>query len=278
MLSDIIKSATKKSGMPEDWLTLLETRSDVKELLNLDQYVDLVIPRGSNEFVKYIKKNTRIPVLGHADGICHVYVAADADIKIAVDIAFDSKVQYPAVCNAMETLLVDKGVAKKYLPEIEKAYKKARVELRGDPKVQKIINCNSASEKDWHTEYNDLILSIKIVADIQEAINFINFYGSKHTDVIVTKNRESAQKFMALVDSANVFWNCSTRFSDGFRYGLGAEVGISTNKIHARGPVGLEGLIIYKWVMIGNGQTVTEYSGESSKKFKHVKLNKKFSL
>jgi glutamate-5-semialdehyde dehydrogenase len=247
-------------------------------MLTLDKQIDLIIPRGSNEFVKYILDHTRIPVLGHADGICHVYIDSEAELKKALKISYDSKVQYPAVCNSMETLLVNRDIAKDFLPEIRQALQSQGVELRGDKNVKKIITCKIATKKDWSTEYNDLILSIKIVNGLEEAIDHINYYGSGHTDTIVTENKSKAKLFMDLVDSANVFWNVSTRFSDGYRYGLGAEVGISTNKIHARGPVGLEGLIIYKWKMIGNGQTVDEYFGEKGSKFIHRKLNKQFPI
>ena len=240
-------------------------------MLSLDEYIDLIIPRGSNEFVRYIMNNTNIPVLGHAEGICHVYVDSDANLDMAVNIVVDSKRQYVAVCNAAETLLVDDGIAEKFLPKVKTALEQRNVELRGCPKTAAIIDVKLATEQDWSTEYLDLILSIKIVAGLDEAIEHINRYGSRHTDSIITANKEKAEKFMNLVDSANVFWNCSTRFSDGYRYGLGAEVGISTNKIHARGPVGLEGLVIYKWKLFGSGQIVADYT-EGIKKFSHKKL------
>ena len=210
-------------------------------MLAMSEYIDLIIPRGSNEFVRYIMNNTDIPVLGHAEGICHVYVDGDADIDMAVNITVDSKCQYVAVCNAAETLLVDSKIAKKFLPKIKTALEQKGVELRGCERTAAIIDVKPATEKDWSTEYLDYIISIKVVDGVDEAIEHINRYGSRHTDTIVTANKNNAERFMDLVDSANVFWNCSTRFSDGYRYGLGAEVGISTNKIHARGPVGLEG-------------------------------------
>jgi len=216
--------------------------------------------------------NTNIPVLGHADGICHVYVDGDADLDMAVKITVDSKCEYVAVCNAAETLLVDSKIAKEFLPKLKVALEQYEVELRGCEKTVSIIDVKPATEQDWSTEYLDLILSIKVVDGIDAAIEHINHYGSAHTDAIVTSNKEKAEKFMNLVDSANVLWNCSTRFSDGYRYGLGAEVGISTNKIHARGPVGLEGLTIYKWKLMGNGQIVANYT-EGRKKFCHKKLN-----
>jgi len=272
ILAEIIAQAGEKVGLPKGWIQLLETRQDVAEMLALDEYIDLIIPRGSNQFVRYIMDNTTIPVLGHAEGICHVYVDGDADLDMAVNIVVDSKCQYVAVCNAAETLLVDDKIAKKFLPRIKAALEQKGVELRGCPKTAAVIDIRPATEQDWSTEYLDYILSIKVVAGLGEAIEHINRYGSRHTDAIVTADKEKAEKFMNLVDSANVFWNCSTRFSDGYRYGLGAEVGISTNKIHARGPVGLEGLVIYKWKLIGTGQIVADYCGPNAKKFTHKKI------
>jgi glutamate-5-semialdehyde dehydrogenase len=270
ILAGIIERAAKEY-LPNGWIQLLETREDVAEMLKLDEYIDLVVPRGSNQFVKFIMDNTNIAVLGHAEGICHVYIDGDADIEMAVKITVDSKCQYVAVCNAAETLLVDEKIAKEFLPKVKTALDKQQVEIRGCEKTRKIIDVKEATEKDWRTEYLDLIISIKIVNGLDEAIEHINKYGSKHTDAIVTSDKVRAEKFMDLVDSANVFWNCSTRFSDGFRYGLGAEVGISTNKIHARGPVGLEGLMIYKWKLLGTGQTVEEYA-TGEKNFTHKRL------
>jgi glutamate-5-semialdehyde dehydrogenase len=272
ILSDTIRETCEKAGMPKGWLGLMETRAEVTEILKMDEYIDLLIPRGSNEFVRHIMNNTNIPVLGHAEGICHVYVDGEADLEMAVNIVVDSKCQYVAVCNAAETLLVDEKIAKKFLPKVKAALEEKNVELRGCKKTASIIKVTPATEKDWSTEYLDYIISIKVVDGLDEAIEHINRYGSRHTDTIVTANKGKAKKFMDLVDSANVFWNCSTRFSDGFRYGLGAEVGISTNKIHARGPVGLEGLVIYKWKLIGSGQIVADYSGNDAKKFTHKKL------
>jgi len=272
ILAEIIADAGNKAGIPRGWIGLLETRADVAEMLKMDEYIDLLVPRGSNEFVRHIMDNTNIAVLGHADGICHVYVDGDADLDMAVNVAFDSKCQYVAVCNAAETLLVDEKVASAYLPKVKEALEEKGVEIRGCEKTQAIIDVSAATEEDWATEYLDLIISIKVVSGIDEAIEHINKYGSGHTDAIVTSDKAKACEFLELVDSANVFWNCSTRFSDGFRYGLGAEVGISTNKIHARGPVGLEGLLIYKWKLLGKGQVVADYSGSSSKKFTHKKL------
>jgi glutamate-5-semialdehyde dehydrogenase len=276
ILAEIIYEASLQTGLPKGWLGLLETREDVKAMLALDEYIDLVIPRGSNAFVRFIMDNTRIPVLGHADGICHVYVDRAADLAKAVRIAFDSKCQYAAVCNAMETLLVDWSVAQEFLPRVKSEYDQAGVELRGDKDTRGIIDCAAADEEDWRTEYNDMILSIKIVAGLDEAMEHINTYGSHHTDAIVTEDAATARRFLAMIDSANVFWNCSTRFADGYRYGLGAEVGISTNKIHARGPVGLEGLLTYKWKLIGCNHIVADYSGSEARTFSHRSLGKKF--
>jgi glutamate-5-semialdehyde dehydrogenase len=273
ILTDIIYEASAKAQMPEGWIQLLETRQDVAQMLALDANIDLIVPRGSNDFVRYIMDNTNIPVLGHADGICHVYTDGGADPDMAVNITVDSKCQYVAVCNAAETLLVDKQIAGQFLPKIKAALEKNNVELRGCPQTQSIIEVRAATEQDWSTEYLDYILSIKVVDGVDAAIDHINKYGSGHTDTIVTNDKEKAERFMALVDSANVFCNCSTRFSDGFRYGLGAEVGISTNKIHARGPVGLEGLVIYKWKLIGAGQVVADYSGGNAKRFTHKKIS-----
>jgi glutamate-5-semialdehyde dehydrogenase len=265
------KTEDRGTGIPIGWIQLLETRQHVAEMLKLDDYIDLVIPRGSNEFVRYIMNHTNIPVLGHAEGICHVYVDAGANIDMAVKIAVDSKCQYVAVCNATETLLVDSKIAKEFLPKIKTAFDAKQVELRGCKKTRSIIKVKPATEKDWSTEYLDYILSIKVVDGINEAIEHINRYGSHHTDAIVTQDKATAERFLDLVDSAGVFWNCSTRFSDGYRYGLGAEVGISTTKIHARGPVGLEGLVIYKWKLLGSGQIVADYA-EGKKKFTHKKI------
>ena len=278
LLTEIISQASEKAGIPAGWIGLLETREDVTEMLKLDEYIDLIVPRGSNEFVRYIMDNTRISVMGHADGICHVYVDGEADIDMAVKIAVDSKCQYPAVCNAMETLLVDEAIAESFLPRVKDALLERDVEIRGCGRTVEIIDCKPATEEDWRTEYLDYILSIRVVGGIDEAIEHINKYGSGHTDAIVTQDKGKASRFISLVDSGDVFVNCSTRFSDGFRYGLGAEVGISTNKIHARGPVGLEGLLIYKWHLVGNGHIVGDYSGADGKKFKHCKIDKDFII
>jgi len=261
--------------VPADSVQLLQTRADVLELLSLDRDVDLIIPRGSYELVRYITEHSRIPVLGHGEGICHVYVDRSADIEKALDIAYDAKVQYPAVCNAAETLLVHEDIATKFLPEAVARLKKAGVEIRADAKAASLLPGDKivrATEADWSTEYGDLILSIKIVPDIDSAIEHINRYGSRHTDAIVTEDEAAAEKFMNEVDSAGVFQNASTRFADGFRYGFGAEVGISNSKLHARGPMGLEGLTTYKYKLYGNGHTVAPYA-RGEKHFKHRRLD-----
>lgn len=275
ILAEIISEASYKAGIPDGWLGLMESRQDVAQMLSLSGDIDLIIPRGSNEFVQHIMNNTTIPVLGHADGICHVYVDDKADVQMAVDITVDSKCQYVAVCNAAETLLVHKDIAGQFLPKAKQALEAKDCEIRGCEKTQKIIDVKPATDEDFKTEYLDYIISVKIVDSLDDAISHINTYGSGHTDAIVTNDKSHAAKFMDLVDSGDVFYNCSTRFSDGFRYGLGAEVGISTNKIHARGPVGMEGLLIYKWRMIGHGQVVSDYSS-GSKSFTHKPLNKDY--
>jgi len=279
-------TATAESEIPDGWIQLLETREDVREMLKLNEYIDLVVPRGSEQFVKYIQDNTSIMVLGHSEGICHVYVDRDADLDMALEICYDAKVQYPAVCNAMETLLVDSAIAQEFLPQMALRYNEAGVEIRGCPETLRILGdmdmgergIKPASDADWRTEYNDLIISIRVVNGVDEAIEHINRYGSGHTDAIVTSNDDTARKFLKFVDSSSVMHNASTRFSDGFRYGKGAEVGISTNKVHARGPVGLEGLVIYKYLLLGNGHVVAPYIGRGARQFTHRRLTKEITL
>ena len=268
----IVDSILEVSSDFNNTIYLIETREDVAKILQYSKYINLIIPRGSNEFVQYIQKNSAIPVLGHADGICHLFVDSNTDVDLAVKLTVDSKTQYVAVCNALETLLVHKDIAKIFLPVLNKEMDKKNTKLKGDKQTKEILpDIEDATEEDWKTEYLDYILSIKVVNDVYEAIDHINKYGSGHTDSIVTKNKENAAKFQALVDSASVLVNCSTRFSDGYRYGFGAEVGISTGKIHSRGPVGLDGLIIYKYLVEGDGQIVDDYS-KGIKKFKHHRL------
>lgn len=275
-LFKLMRKATEGTGIPEGWIQLIEARREVRELLKMEEYIDLLVPRGSKEFIKYIQANTRIPVLGHSEGICHIYVDEHADLQEALNICYDAKVQYPAVCNAVETLLVHRAIAPKFLPALAERYASAGVEIRGCERTRKIIRAKKATEKDWRTEYLDLIISIKIVDDIDEAIDHINTYGSRHTDSIVTEDRRAALRFLEGVDSSSVMLNTSTRFSDGYRYGLGAEVGISTGKIHARGPVGLEGLTSSKFYLLGDGQVVAAYLGPSARRFTHRPLQRRW--
>jgi glutamate-5-semialdehyde dehydrogenase len=271
VLYEAIVDAT--ADLPDGWAALIEAHEEVDRLLELDDRVDLVMPRGSSEFVSYIQENTQIPVLGHTEGICHVYVDADADLEMAEEVAFDAKVQYPAVCNAVETLLVHESVAGAFLPDLVARYEDAGVELRGDERTREVVDVAPATDDDWDTEYGDLELSIKVVGDAYAAIDHVNDHGSKHTESIITEDAETAEAFMTGVDAASVFHNASTRFADGYRYGLGAEVGISTGKIHARGPVGLEGLTTYKYYLEGDGHLVASYSGEDAVPFTHRELD-----
>jgi glutamate-5-semialdehyde dehydrogenase len=271
VLAEVIGQATRSPQIPEGWLHLLETRAEVEAMLALDGTIDLIIPRGSNAFVRFIMDHSNIPVLGHAEGVCHVYVDAAADLDMGVAVVCDAKCQYVAVCNAAETLLVHQAVAADFLPRVREALAARPVTLVGCPRTAAIIPVQPADGQTWRTEYLDYQLSVRVVDDLPQAIEHINTYGSRHTDAIITRDRSAARAFLDLVDSANVLWNCSTRFSDGFRYGLGAEVGISTNKIHARGPVGLEGLMIYKWKLLGSGQTVAPYA-DGGKAFSHRPL------
>ncbi len=261
-------------AVPPDSIHLLQTRSDVMELLMLDQDVDLIIPRGSKQLVEFVSQQSRIPVLGHGEGICHVYVDIAADLEKALNVVFDSKVQAPAVCNAAETLLVHRDIAADFLPKAVAKLRDAGVELRGCPKTVGLLGKHDAipaTQEDWAREYCDLILSVKIVSDLEEALAHINRYGSRHTETIVSEDKAAAARFMNEVDAAGVFHNASTRFSDGYRYGLGAELGISNGKLHARGPVGLEGLTTYKYKLFGDGHTVAEYS-KGLRQFKHRSL------
>jgi glutamate-5-semialdehyde dehydrogenase len=267
-----IRQGLSQAGIDPDVVQLLTTREETLELLKLDSYVDLIIPRGSNAFVRFVQDNTRIPVLGHADGICHLYIDRAADIPIAIAIAVDSKTQYPAACNAIETLLVHQEIAREFLLEAVGALQAQHVELRGDARTREILPITPATEVDWATEYSDLILAIKIVDSLDEAIAHINTYGSRHTEAIVTTDANAASTFMAQVDAAGVYHNCSTRFADGFRYGFGAEVGISTQKMPPRGPVGLDGLVTYKYQLVGNGQIVATYAGKDAQPFTHRDL------
>ncbi len=273
LLYEIIREATTETAIPDGWAQLIEAREDVTTMLGMDEEIDLLMPRGSSAFVKYVQDNTSIPVLGHTEGICHVYVDDEADLSMATEVAYDAKVQYPAVCNAVETLLVNEAVADAFLPKIAERYADAGVEMRGDDRVLDVLEndfeIEAATDDDWETEYGDLILSIKVVDSLADAVEHITTYSSKHTDSIVTEDNAAASTFMRGLDSASVFHNASTRFADGYRYGLGAEVGISTGKIHARGPVGLEGLTTYKYHLEGDGHVVGTYAGEDGKPYLH---------
>jgi len=264
VLGEIMAKALEETGLPGAAVNVIPVtdRAVVGDMLKLNKLIDLVIPRGGKGLIERVVAESTIPVIKHYEGICHVYVDVDADLEMAKEIAFNAKVQRPGVCNAMENLLVHRDIASKFLPESGKRLIDAGVELRGCPETLKILGkaklpAKPATEEDWRTEYLDLILAIKVVGGIDEAIDFINTYGSAHTDSIVTKDRTKAEKFLAEVDSACVFHNTTTRWSDGFELGLGAEIGISTDRIHARGPMGLEELTIYKWVVWGNGQLRT---------------------
>ena len=255
---------------PKNSVNLVFSREDIKNILSMDKYIDLIIPRGSNDLVQYIKANTNIPILGHADGICHLYIDESANIENALKICLDSKAQYPSACNSVETILINKNIANEFLKKLYSLFKENEIKINGDEEVKKILY-DIGIVKDWHKEYGDKEVSLKIVDNVEEAYKHINKYSSHHTDSIISENKENIKKFMTFVDSANVYSNVSTRFSDGFRYGFGAEVGISTNKTHARGPVGLEGLTIYKYKLFGNYQIVDDYVSHKSS-FKHKRI------
>ncbi len=275
-LFGVIRDAA--SIVPDGWIQLIEARQEVKSLLEMHDLVDLVIPRGSNEFVKYIQDNTKIPVLGHSEGVCHIYVDSEVDLKMALEVCLDSKVQYPAVCNAVDCILIHRDTAETFLPLLVERMRKGGVQLRGGKEIREMVSegLEPFNEADLGKEYLDYILALRIVNNLEEAVDYINKHGSHHTDAILTGNPANARRFMKLIGSASVFWNASTRFSDGYRYGLGAEVGISTGKIHARGPTGLEGLLSYKYYLKGNGQIVGDYVGKNKREFKHLKTNKKW--
>lgn len=253
----ILRKACVEAGLPEDAIQLVPTteRSAIAELLKMEEYIDLVIPRGGEELIRFVSEHSRIPVIKHYKGVCHIFVDASADIEQAIKICYNAKVQRPGVCNAMETLLVHKDIAKEFLPRMKKEYDKAKVELRGCAETRKILpDIKAATEEDWYAEYLDLILAVKIVKNIDEAIDHIERYGSMHTEAIITKDYQNAQKFLSGVNSSTVLVNASTRFSDGYQLGLGAEIGISTSKIHAFGPMGVEELTTEKFIVFGNGQ------------------------
>lgn len=273
ILTKLIKEALESiPEFPSNTINLLLTRDDVAEMLTLEQYIDLIIPRGGNALVQYVKDNTKIPVMGHSDGICHIYIDEDADLKKAAAICVDAKTQYPSACNAVETILIHESLLENYLPKLVAELENAGVFVKGDEKCKEFTpHLELAQKEDWATEYGDLTVSIKSVKDLFDAIAHINIYGSGHTDCILSQDKQSIEMFMNLVDSSGVFANVSTRFADGYRYGLGAEVGISTAKTHARGPVGLEGLTIYKYKMYGNGQIVAPYA-DGKKTFIHERI------
>jgi len=259
VLYEVIRDASVSNGLPEGWINLLESREEVNAMLSLSDYIDLIIPRGSNAFVQYIMQNTTIPVMGHADGVCHTYIDRYADEATALKVVVDAKTQYVSVCNATETILIDKTLETTLMPKIIAALEDKGVTVHLESEVT-----------EWHHEYLDYEVSIKLTSSIDEAIDHINKYGSGHTDAIITTNKKRAEYFMNKVDSGSVLLNCSTRFADGFRYGFGAEVGISTSKLHARGPVGLEGLVSYKYKLYGDGHIVADYA-TGEKKFKHIR-------
>ena len=264
-LFEIIKKTAVENGLPESCLVQAELHNEIDELLQCDGDVDLLIPRGSNAFVRYIMDHTKIPDMGHADGVCHIYVDKDCDEDMALRVIRDAKTQYTAACNAVETILVDRKIAKDFLPKMKAMADEAGISLRGNKEAADILKCEVMGDGDFHKEYLELVMSVKIVDGVEEAVQHINQFGSHHTDAIMTVNDETAAYFMNMVDSAGVYRNCSTRFADGFRYGFGAEVGISTSKIHARGPVGLEGLMTYKYELTGQGHIVGDYaSGKKS--------------
>jgi glutamate-5-semialdehyde dehydrogenase len=269
---ETIRAALRSQSIPEASVTNIQQRAEVRELLKLDDLIDLVIPRGGYDLVRFVQSNTRIPVLGHAEGVCHIYVDAAADFDMALDIIDDAKTDYPAVCNAVETVLVDQAIAGTFLPLLATRMKEKGVRLRGSAEVVSAIPdvaVEPVAEDEWHTEYGDLILALKIVPGVSEAIDHIQRFGSAHTDAIVTNDPNTARTFLQRVDSAGVFLNASTRFADGYRYGFGAEVGISTSRLHARGPVGLEGLTTYKYVLRGHGHVVRDYRGPKARTFLH---------
>jgi glutamate-5-semialdehyde dehydrogenase len=282
-ISKVISAALETTEVPNSAVQLVTTRDVIPDLLALDQHIDLVIPRGSNELVRYIKSSTKIPVMGHADGLCSIYLEHTADPAMAVKVVVDSKTSYPAACNSAETLLVEEASLETILPAVAEALLAKGVSLRCDPVSKRALTAKlsahlavilqDAEDIDFDTEHLSLVLAIKAVANISEAITHINTHGSHHTDVILTSSSELAEQFMSAVDSAGVFWNTSSRMADGMRFGFGTEVGISTNKIHARGPVGLEGLMIYKYKIRGGGHVTLDYGeGEGQKPFKHEKL------
>ena len=271
VLFDLIHDAAVAAGLPDGCLKQAESHADIDELLACDREVDLLIPRGSNAFVRYIMDHTKIPVMGHSDGICHMYIDVDADQGQALRLIVDAKTQYVAACNALETCLVDRAIAPVFLPRLADTCADAGVILHGGDEVQAFIPVEPLGEDGYRHEYLDMALTVALVDGVDAACDHINRYGSHHTDSICTTNTAHADRFCQLVDSAGVYVNASTRFADGFRYGFGAEVGISTGKIHARGPVGLDGLVTYKYLLLGHGDIVGDYAS-GKKRFTHRDL------
>jgi glutamate-5-semialdehyde dehydrogenase len=275
LLGAMHEALSRHGRVPADAICGVYGREAVQALLGMNELIDLVIPRGSNALVQYIQRNTLIPVLGHADGVCHIFIDRGADPAMINRIVVDSKTQYPAVCNAVETVLVDAAIAPAVLPSLAAALHGKGVKIRGSANARALLPeaaIDLVSDAEWHTEYSDLVLAVKIVGSLDEALDHIERYGSHHTDAIVTEDATTAERFLTEVDSANVLHNCSTRFSDGFRYGFGAEVGISTSKLHARGPVGLDGIVTYKYRLIGSGQIVRDFTGSGGQAFLHQRL------
>jgi glutamate-5-semialdehyde dehydrogenase len=274
-LVKIIRQALKNSGLPEDSVNLVTGRESVQQLLSMPDIVDMVIPRGSKHLVEFVQANTRIPVLGHAEGVCHIYIDAAADADMALAIVDDSKTDYPAACNAAETVLVHEQIAGSFLPRLAERLGSRNVMLRGCEKTRAILAghpVEAVADTEWATEYSNLVLAVRVVNSMDEAIEHIHTHGSSHTETIVTRDMITAERFLASVDAAGVFHNASTRFADGYRYGFGAEVGISTSKLHARGPVGLDGLTTYKYVLRGSGQLVRDYQGPNARPFTHKRM------
>lgn len=279
-IAKVITEALANTKIPPSAVQLVQSREAIKDLLDQDEHIDLVIPRGGYDLVRYVKSNTKIPVMGHADGLCAVYIDQHADVRIASEVTVDAKTNYPSACNAAETLVVHENVLSSHLPTIVQALQQAGVSVRCDETSLKALQSShlpsqnrqmlqTSTEEDYRTEFLDLTIAVKAVPSLEAAIKHINTHSSGHTDTIITTDEKTAETFLNSIDSAGVYWNASTRFADGYRYGFGTEVGISTNKIHARGPVGLEGLMIYKYLVRGNGHTVGMYSGEGAKQFLH---------
>lgn len=273
ILVEEIRSTLRALLLPEDTVQLVLGREAVAELLKLSEFVDLVIPRGSKALVEYVQSTTRIPVLGHAEGICHIYVDESANRDLALNVIEDAKTDYPAACNAVETVLIHQAIANDFLPLLASRLKTDGVRLLGGEHVRNILSEDSIDPVvEWSKEYGDKILAIRVVDSIEAAIDHIHRYGSSHTEAILAEDREKAEQFLREVDASGVFWNTSTRFADGFRYGFGAEVGISTSKLHARGPVGLDGLTTYKYLLRGHGQLVQNYHGDGARPFLHRRI------